>query len=477
MKTSRKTFIKNIITGTAAIAAGDILSGTAAASGINPEKVTGHDAEQRITINEPITESVQVRTGVMPQKIAGMTLEELREDYHNRIFNQYLPFWEKGGYDRELGGFMCELDDDGMVVNDEKYIWYQGRGIWVYSFLYNNFGKERKYLEMAEKSRDFLVKNMYQGKGLWRESVNRQGNPVESTVSQGSSNDIYGSLFSAAGLIELYKASGNRYDLDIALDSIRSSVRAYESPDYAGIVVPGIDKKGLRTVGHSFMFVWNLTSLLDFYRDKKLEELQNEHINHIINDFWNPEYGINNENLFHDYSRLPGHESVMYSGHYLETLWMVLHEALRRNDRKMFDIVKSRIRRLIEMTWDYVFEGMGTEDYFVFSSGGKCQGPDFDLKVMWAHTELLVATMMVLEHTGETWAKEWYERGREFCLRTMANTKNGIWRQAADRFGNDRKRPEISIYRKDNFHQVRYQMMNLLSIERMIRNKNKEGNI
>jgi mannose/cellobiose epimerase-like protein (N-acyl-D-glucosamine 2-epimerase family) len=479
MKTSRKTFIKNIITGTAAIAGADILSGTAAGSVIVPYNIGpgNQDTNQRILLKECLSESISGKTGVIPEKIAGMTLEELRDDYRDRIFNQYLPFWEKGGYDGDLGGFMCELDDDGKVVNDEKYIWYQGRGIWDYSFLYNNFGKERKYLEIAEKSRNFMVKNMYLGKGLWRESVDRQGNPVNSTVSQGSSSDIYGSLFSSAGLIEIYKATGSRNDLDIALDSIRSSVRAYESPDYGGITVPGIDQKGLRTIGHSFMFVWNLTSLFDFYRDKKLEELQNEHINHIINDFWNPEYGINNENLLHDYSRIPGYESVMYSGHYLETLWMVLHEALRRNDTNLFNTVKTRIRRLIEMTWDYVFEGMGTEDYFVFSTDGKCQGPDFDLKVMWAHTELLVATMMVLEHTGETWAKEWYERGREYCLRTMANTGNGIWRQAADRFGNDKQRPGISIYRKDNFHQVRYQMMNLLSIERMITNKNKASRI
>jgi mannose/cellobiose epimerase-like protein (N-acyl-D-glucosamine 2-epimerase family) len=220
------------------------------------------------------------------------------------------------------------------------------------------------------------------------------------------------------------------------------------------------------------MIVWPLTNLLSFYEDQDLEALLNEHVNHIINDFWNSEYGINNENLFHDYSRLPGHETVMYSGHYLETLWMVLLEALRKKDSQLFHIIKTRVRRLIEMTWDYVFEGMGTEDYYVFRKEDKCQGPELDLKVMWAHTELLVATMTIFEHTGEVWAKEWYERGREYCLKHMADTGTGVWRQAVDRFGKDKQRPGISIYRKDNFHQIRYQMMNLLSVERMIRNGN-----
>lgn len=450
----RRKLIKSLITGSAVVSAGSILPGLT--SSCSKDKAS---------------------SASIPAKIAGMTLEELKNDYRQRIFNQYLPFWEKGGFDKELGGFMCELNDDGSVVNDEKYIWYQGRGVWVYSFLYNNFGKDRKFLQIAEKTRDFLVNKMYMGKGQWHESVNRQGIPIVSSVSQGTSKDIYGALFSAAGLIELYKATGNKDDLEIALTSLKESVKTYNNPDYEGITVPGIDSKGLRTLGHSFMLIWPLTNLLSFYEDHELEELINEHVNHVINDFWNSEYGINNENLFHDYTRLPGHEAVMFTGHYLETLWMILHEALRKKDNQLFNTVKARIRRLIEMTWDYVFEGMGSEDYYVFSTGDKCQGPEFDLKVMWSHTELLVATMTILEYTGEIWAKEWYERGREFCLKNMADTGTGVWRQAVDRFGQDKQRPGIGIYRKGNFHQIRYQMMNLLSIERMIKNGNKISQI
>jgi len=449
----RRTLLKTLITGSAVVSAGGLLPGATSCS-------------DRFAAS-----------GSMPVKIAGMTLEELKNDYKQRIFNQYLPFWEKGGFDEEFGGFMCELNDDGSVVKDEKSIWYQGRGIWVYSFLFNNFGKEKKFLKIAEKTRDFLVNKMYLNNGQWRESVNRQGVPIESSVSQGTGKDIYGALFSAAGLIELYKATHNKEDLEIALTSIRESVNRYDSPYYEGITVPGIESKGLRTLGHSFMFVWLLTNLLSFYEDPELEKLLNEHVNHIINDFWNSEYGINNENLFHDYTRLPGHETVMYSGHYMEALWMLLDEALLKKDMQLFNTVKTRIRHHIEMTWDYVFEGMGTENYYVFRKGDKGPGPELDSKVMWAHTEILVATMTIFEYTGEIWAKEWYERARKFCLKNYANTSTGVWRQAVDRFGKDQERPVVSIYRKGNFHQIRFMMMNLLSIERMIRNDNKISHI
>ena len=70
----------------------------------------------------------------LPAMLGGMRLESLREDYRCRLFEQYLPFWEKGGCDRDRGGFFCELNDDGSVASDEKFLWYQGRGIWVYAF-------------------------------------------------------------------------------------------------------------------------------------------------------------------------------------------------------------------------------------------------------------------------------------------------------------------------------------------------------
>jgi N-acylglucosamine 2-epimerase len=405
----------------------------------------------------------------LPGTIAGMNLEELRADYQDRLFNRYLPFWENGGYDIENGGFMCELYDDGTIQKDEKSIWYQGRSVWVYAYLYNNFGNDQRYLEIAHKTRDFMVKYMYAGDGIWSESVNRIGQIIASS-GQGSGRDIYGAMFAAAGLIELYRAAGREQDIEIAKDTLLTSMKRYEDPGYDGVHVPGVDETGLRSQGHSFMTVWSLTQLLSFHEDPVLEEFQEEHVSHIVNDFWNPDYGIVNEYLFHDYSRLPGHDTVMMTGHSLETLWMIMHEAIRIKNRALFDTCKTRIRRLIEMSWDYIYEGCGTDQLRVFGDPEQCQGPLFEVKSMWTHTEILIACMTVLEYTGEVWAKEWYERTREYTLRTMANTGHGIWRQAVDRYGNDLKRSGISQYRKGNFHQPRYLMMNMKSLDRMIKN-------
>ena len=399
----------------------------------------------------------------LPDKIAGMSLEQLRDDYRNRLFNRYLPFWDKGGYDKQYGGFMCELNDDGSVHSDEKDIWYQGRGIWVYSFLYNNFGKESRWLEAAKKTRDFMVKYMYSDEGRWRQSVHRDGKMMVGTTAQGSGDDIYGAMFAAAGLVEYYKASGNKEDLELAKTSILTSVKRYDEPNYCN--------NGLRIQGHSFLMVWTLSQLLSYHEDGELEKIVREHEDNIMDKFWHPKYGIANERLQHDYSRLDSAETSMVPGHSVETLWMVMFEALRIKDRTLFNEIKSRFRRLVEMNWDYVFEGFA-EGFSVFGDSGRAAGPNFEVKCMWPLCEIMVGCMTVLEYSGDVWAREWYERARAFTLRTMT-TDCGVWRQAVDRFGKDKKRPTISEYRKDNFHQPRYMMLNLLSLDRMIRNKGK----
>ena len=42
---------------------------------------------------------------------------------------------EKYVIDHVYGGFMCNTDRDGTNITQDKNTWYEGRGIWVYSFL------------------------------------------------------------------------------------------------------------------------------------------------------------------------------------------------------------------------------------------------------------------------------------------------------------------------------------------------------
>ena len=98
-----------------------------------------------------------------PEMEARSSLKALHDLCHKQLFRDYLPFWENGGHDAQHGGFMCYLREDGTVEDDRKDIWYQGRGIWVYSYLFNEIDKDLKWLERARLARNFMVRHMHNG--------------------------------------------------------------------------------------------------------------------------------------------------------------------------------------------------------------------------------------------------------------------------------------------------------------------------
>jgi len=130
-------------------------------------------------------------------------LDDLKKSYRYYLFEDFLPFMDKHVIDHEYGGFMCETDRDGRNITKNKRAWYEGRGIWVYSFLYNNFGKEKKYLAIAEKSVNLIMKNKPDPNGFWPESMSQTGEPIGGPDLRG-----YGNLFIAQGLDEYSYASG-----------------------------------------------------------------------------------------------------------------------------------------------------------------------------------------------------------------------------------------------------------------------------
>jgi N-acylglucosamine 2-epimerase len=398
-----------------------------------------------------------------PESINGVSLREHRDELESRLYDEYLPFWNKGGYDREYGGFICNLDPEGIPVDDEKYIWYQGRAIWVYSFLYSHFGQDPRFLEIARRTRDFMVGHMYLGNGKWAELVHRDGRVIKGV---GPASDVYGWLFAANGLAEYYRISGNEEDTRLAKTSIRAAVEAYDSPLYQ----QGTDNEGLRQQGHSMVLVRLLTQLLDHLHDETLAELLDFHVDRLLTSFYNPQYRISNERLNHDYSRIPGEEGWMFLGHSLEAQWMLMHYALQHQDQAVFNKARDNFRRYLEMGWDHVFDGWAGEDYHVFGGRDHILGTDYATKTMWAHTEILIGCMLVFENTAEAWAGDWYGRTWEYVKKTFCRGV-GAWEQAVNRQGQPISREKWGIHpmRRGNYHQPRFLMMNILSLNRMLK--------
>ena len=68
------------------------------------------------------------------------TTQAYAQQYHDNLFNDVLPFWQRHSIDREQGGFFTCLDQTGKVYDTDKFIWLQARQVWTFAMLHNRLG-------------------------------------------------------------------------------------------------------------------------------------------------------------------------------------------------------------------------------------------------------------------------------------------------------------------------------------------------
>lgn len=417
------------------------------------------------------SEIPEIMTGTKKNKmgqiinIAGYTPAELLDQYKGYLFDDFLPFMDNHIIDHDLGGFMCNTDRSGKNITTNKRLWFDGRGIWVYSFLYNNLQKDPAYLETAGKTVDFVLKIRPDNKKLWPASYTKDGKELTDIPV-----DIYGDLFVAEGLAEFSKASEDAKYWDIAKEILINCLKLYDSEDFNYVVVdygpkaPAVTAP--RVVGCWMVFLRTSYCLLSHKQDTEVEKIVSRCVDALMNYHYNPEFELINEVMNHDLTRPEGPFSqFVYTGHDIETMWMVMFDAIRRKDSNLFESAVEKFKRHVEVAWDDVYRGVFRCLDDVNNNIWKVD------KVLWAQEEVLIATLLIIEHTGDPWAFQWFEKMYRYVLEKYPLKKYGysLWN-----LGGDRKVTFIKEgIRVENYHHPRHLMLNILSLERIIKAEGK----
>jgi N-acylglucosamine 2-epimerase len=397
------------------------------------------------------------------ETLAGMPLEDLRRQYHDDLFQDFLPFMDAHVIDHEYGGFMCNTDRDGRNLSGEKDIWFEGRGIWVYSFLYRNFRREAKYLDIARKSLEFVLKVQPRDRqALWPVRFTRQGRPLGSPPE-----NIYGDVFVAEGMAEFARASGDSRFRDMARDILLKCWGIYNRPDYdPDIVAEYAGPKpfpfpGARVQGVAMVMIHTISEMLEAGPEPELEPILADCLEAVLERHFNPAFSLNNELLNHDYSRpTDGLAEFVYTGHSIETLWMMAAEAVRRRDAWLFGTVAQRFRRHTEVAWDDVYGG-------VFRSLNNVDENLWSLdKVLWEQEEVMNGCLLLLEQAGDAWARNMFGRMYGYVRSKYPLQPHGyhLWITSADR----KVTYEPHATRVENYHHPRHLMLALLILNRRI---------
>lgn len=405
----------------------------------------------------------------VPQ-LAGLPLAELRRRYHRDLFESVLPFWDKHGIDHQYGGVLHSLDYDGSAVRTNKLSWFQGRAIWIYSFLYNNFDRNPKYLEIARQTKDFLLKNAPQPDGWWAEEFTREGKVVKPF-----SGDLYGMYFAAEGLQEYAWAARDDKARELSFQLMKQLARRIEEPDF---LCMDADSPGQRTQGLWMVNINTIRQMLVRWPDAELKALLDRSISHVIDRHYNPEIGLNNEVLNRDFSRPPDHATKCLLGHSVETLWMIAEEARRRRDQKLWDTCATRIHKHLDVGWDHVYGGFS--EWVNVGQGGyvwpdvtpvgttmvfRSVGEYFYMKPLWALHEILIATLNIWERTRAEWAARYFTLAQQVIDQKYAMRSQG---HPGFMLFADRKMTRIPhTARQDNYHPPRQLMLSILTLDRI----------
>ena len=83
-----------------------------------------------------------------------MDFKKLANQYKDELLDNVLPFWLENSQDHEYGGYFTCLDREGKVFDTDKFIWLQGREVWMFSMLYNKVEKRKEWLDCAVQGGD-----------------------------------------------------------------------------------------------------------------------------------------------------------------------------------------------------------------------------------------------------------------------------------------------------------------------------------
>ena len=208
------------------------------------------------------------------------------------------------------------------------------------------------------------------------------------------------------------------------------------------------------------------TQMLEAAPDPEIEEIARRSVTALLDHHQNPEFELMNEVINHDLSRPGGGwEQFCYIGHAIETLWMVMFEAGRLKDKALYERAAAMFKRHVEVAWDDVYGGFLTGidhvDNNVWKPG----------KVLWLQEEVLIGTLYMIQHTGDPWAVEWFNKHYTYVRDKWPLAQYGypIWILSADR----KVTFEEKATRVGNFHHPRHLMLNLLMLNDMIERKGK----
>lgn len=357
--------------------------------------------------------------------------KKLALQYKTELLDSCIPFWLEKSQDIEYGGYFSCLNRDGSVYDTDKFIWLQGREVWMFAMLYNKVEKRQEWLDAAIRGAEFLKRYAHDGNYDFYFSVTREGKPIIQPYN------IFSNTFACMAFAQLAEATGSGEYRDIALKTFQRILDRRDNPK-------GIWEKsypGTRPMkGFSLpMIICNMALEIENIMPDKalLDKTIDECLSEVLDVFYHPEYGAMLENVAPDGSMIDCFEGrVINPGHNLEALWFMMNLGIRRNDKALIEKCVRISLDVIELGWDKQYGGIF---YFLDRKGYPQQQLEWDQKLWWVHLESAICMLKGYQLTGNGKCLEWFMRLHEYMWTHFKDTGYPEW------FGYLNRRGEVLL--------------------------------
>lgn len=347
-----------------------------------------------------------------------MDFTKLAEQYKNELLTNVVPFWLEKSQDREYGGYFTCLTRDGHVFDTDKFIWLQGREVWLFSFLYNKVEQRPEWLDCAIRGAEFLKKYGHDGQYNWYFSLTRDGKPLIAPYN------IFSYTFAAMAFGQLSLATGNEEYAAIAKATYDKILSRMDNPkDKWNKAMPG--SRDLKSFALP-MIMCNLSLEIEQLLDKETMDRTIETCLHEVMDvFYRPELGLVVENVTSDGHLSDSFEGrEMNPGHSIEAMWFIMDLGVRLNRPALIDKAVEIALKMLNYGWDEKYEGIF---YFMDRLGHPSQKLEWDQKLWWVHIETLICMSKGYLLTGSEECLRWFERLHDYTWSHFKDTEYPEW--------------------------------------------------
>ncbi len=345
--------------------------------------------------------------------------KELENLYKEELFENVLPFWLDNSLDKEFGGYFTCLDRKGKVFDTDKFIWLQGRQVWMFSMLYNNVEKRQEWLDAAIHGAEFLKKYGHDGNYNWYFSLAQDGSPLIHPYN------IFSYTFATMAFGQLSKATGNEEYAEIAKRTFEIILEKKDNPKGEwNKAFPG--GRSLKNFALP-MILSNLALEIEYLLDEEtLNQTIEDVIHEVMNVFLRPELGgIVVENVNEDGTLSDTFDGRLVNpGHAIESMWFIMDLGVRLNRPELIDQAVETTLTMIEYGWDKEYGGIY---YFMDRLGHPTQQLEWDQKLWWVHIETLISLLKGYHLTGNKKCLEWYEKVHDYTWTHFKDPEHPEW--------------------------------------------------